>query len=459
MSASPFPPEHFDESESNAWRRRLAEVECFAQRTYTPSLAVFRRSQGCYHYTPEGRKLADFTSGVLVTNLGHHPRRWWARVWDYLGLDPHGLRAEADYLTAAALNAYNAATEVEILAAERLLANLRGAPGGSRLERIVWAASGSEAIQKALWAALEQRPGADILLATRRGFHGKKGLAGAVTGAEDDPDRDPRVRFIDFPREACLSLQRRLEPLDLAPFTAELQRLAREHPGRICAIITEPYLGGGGSYHPQPEYLQLLQRFCREHGALFVLDEIQSGFGRTGPMYAFTRYGIEPDLVVLGKAMANGVPVAAVAGPAAVFARLHYGQASDTWSANPLAAAATLATLDEFEQTDVLTRGVALSQVLSEELQRLESLPAVAHVRGEGLVWGVECAAVGQRSAADVASRIVRDAYLGDDKGRAIHLLGPLAERVIRVSPPLVMPPSEAAPYLQALQGIVAGLA
>lgn len=459
MPAVPFPPEHPDEGESNAWRRRLAAVECHAQRTYTPSLAVFRRSQGCYHYTPEGRKLADFTSGVLVTNLGHNSRRWWSRVLGYLGLDADALLGDGDFLSAAALNVYNAASELEIVAAERLLASLRAAPGGARLERIVWAASGSEAIQKALWAALDQRPAANILLATRRGFHGKKGLAGAVTGTEDDSDRDPRVRFIDFPREACVNVTRRQQPLDLAPFEAELQRVAAEHGGRIAALVTEPYLGGGGSYHPQPEYLQLLQRFCREQNALFILDEIQSGFGRTGPMYAFTHYGLEPDLVVLGKAMANGVPVAAVAGPADVFARMHYGEASDTWSANPLAAAATLATLDEFEQTDVLADARQVSEVVAQGLARLNELPAIAHVRGEGLVWGVECATLGQLSAEEVANRLVLDAYRGDRQGRAIHLLGPLAGRVIRVSPPLVMPTDEAADYLQALYRIVSDIA
>lgn len=459
MPAPPFPPEHPDESESNAWRRRLAAVESHGQRTYTPSLAVFHQSEGWFHFTAEGRRLADFTSGVLVTNLGHNPRRWWGRVFDYLELGPQAASAGGPFIRAAALNAYNAATQVEILAAERLLANLRRAPGGSRLERILWAASGSEAIQKALWAALDQRDGAQIILATRRGFHGKKGLAGAVTGTEHDSDRDPRVVFIDFPRDACLSVGQRKQPLDLGGFEAELQRVAREHSGTICALITEPYLGGGGSYHPQPEYLQLLQRFCREQGALFILDEIQSGFGRTGPMYAFTHYGLEPDLVVLGKAMANGIAVAAVAGPAAVFARLHYGEASDTWSANPLAAAATLATLDEFEQTDVLARGAALSQVLAEELLELEKLPAIAHVRGEGAVWGVECAAIGSSSAEEVANRIVRDAYLGDGQGRAIHLLGPLAGRVIRVSPPLVMPGDVAREYLHVLQRIAANVA
>src|SRR5262245_39793255 len=197
----PQPISHPGEDASNAIRRRLAKVEPHALRTFTPSLAVLAKSAGSYHWTPEGRKLADFTSGVLVMNLGHNPTRWWRRVKDYLGL--HDLKNAGEYLEAVTLNAYNAVTEVETLATERLVQLMQRQPGGARCEQVLWAASGSEAIQKALWAAIDRRPGQDIILSTRHGFHGKKGLAGAVTGCETDLDRDPRVKFISFPREEC----------------------------------------------------------------------------------------------------------------------------------------------------------------------------------------------------------------------------------------------------------------
>jgi 4-aminobutyrate aminotransferase-like enzyme len=290
--------QHPGEDESNDVRRRLAAIEPKALRTYTPTLAVLARSAGCYHWTPEGRKLADFTSGVLVANLGHNPTRWWQRVLDYMGLDK--LSSAGDFFMATTLTAYNAVTELEVQAAERLIANLQSQPGGSRLEQVVWSASGSEAVQKSLWAALDRRPGEDIILATRRGFHGKKGLSGAVTGTEHDPERDPRVRFLSFPTEECKNLERRRQPLDLAPYEAELEALWRQYGSRICCLVTEPYLGGGGSYHPQKEYLHLLQRFCREHDLVFILDEVQANFGRTGSMYAFSEYGVEPVIVVLG---------------------------------------------------------------------------------------------------------------------------------------------------------------
>ncbi len=457
------PIEHPGEEQSNDLRRRLQGIEPHCIRTFTPSLAVIARSEGSYHYTPEGRKLADFTSGVLVANLGHNPKRWWRRLLGYLQVDVAAVaggsqngHAGAEFLSAAPLTAYNAATETEVRASERLVDLMRKQPGGARCEQVLWAASGSEAVQKALWCALDRRPGQDMILATRYGFHGKKGLAGAVTGSEQDKDRDPRVRFIGFPREECNSLDRRREPLDLTKYRQELDGLWREHGSRICCLITEPYLGGGGSFHPQKEYLQLLERFCREHDILFIFDEVQANFGRTGELFAFTHYGVEPDITVLGKGLGNGVAVSAAVGRADLFANMHYGEGSDTWSGNPLSSAAVLATLDEYETTDVVAQGRELAKVIEAGLRRLAELPAVASVRGEGVVWGVECRAVGERSPAEVANACVKACYLGNDRGRAIHLLGPLAGKVIRVSPPLTMPAEECRDYLDTMYEIFA---
>ena len=448
--------QHDGEEKSNDIRCRLAAVEPHCLRTFTPSLAVLAKSAGSYHWTPEGRKLADFSSGVLVMNLGHNPTRWWQHVKDYLGL--HNLKEAGEFCEAVTLNAYNAVTEVETLATERLVALMQSQPGGARCEQVLWAASGSEAIQKALWAAIDRREGEEMILSTRHGFHGKKGLAGAVTGSEADKERDPRVKFLSFPREECISVARRRQPIDLAPYEAELNRLWSQHGSRICALITEPYLGGGGSFHPQKEYIQLLERFCREHDIIFILDEVQANFGRTGSLFAFTEYGVEPDIVVLGKGLGNGVAVSAAVGRADLFAAMHYGEGSDTWSANPLASAAVLATLDEYESTDVIAQAEKLSAVIERGLLKLTELTAIANIRGEGVVWGVECAAVGDLPADAVAQKVVELCYLGDEQGRAIHLLGPLAGKVIRVSPPLVMPCAEAEGYLGVMYRLIASI-
>ncbi len=438
------PVRHPGESKSNEVRGEIARREPVSLRTYTPSQLVIARSEGVFHWTPEGRRLYDFTSGVLVANLGHNPPDWQRRFAGYMGWSTGG---------ALPFTAYNAITTVEAEAVRRLAADLQARAGGERLQQVLWAASGSEAVQKALWAALAVDPKRDLIVATRDGFHGKKGLAEAVTGTEGDRNRDPRVRFISFPKEECRDVSCRGDAFDPAPYARELARLSSEFPARIACLITEPYLGGGGSYHPPRAYLQLLQDFCRTAGAVFILDEIQSNFGRTGNMYAFETYGLAPDIVVLGKGLANGVPTAAAVGRTDILGGLGYGEGSDTYSANPLGCAGVLATLDLFEARDVLGPARQVSGVIEAGLVRLKETSLVRHVRGEkgGMVWGIECADFGGRPAAEVANACVLAAYRGDERGRAVHLLGPLAKKVIRVAPPLVITEAEARDSLACL--------
>src|SRR6185503_19707571 len=145
----------------------------------------------------------------------------------------------AGYFAALPLTAYNALTPVETEASRRLAALLQGRPGGKRLEHVMWAASGSEAVQKALWAALARDRTRDMIVATRFGFHGKKGLAGAVTGSETDHDRDPRVRFISFPMAECADVSMRDRPFDPASYLRELEALKYQFGRKLSVIITE----------------------------------------------------------------------------------------------------------------------------------------------------------------------------------------------------------------------------
>jgi 4-aminobutyrate aminotransferase-like enzyme len=426
-------------------------MEPRSQRTFTPTQAVLARSAGVFHWTPEGRRLYDFSSGVLVSNLGHNPASWMRRFSGYLGWARAVAPDNRDdppegFFFALPMTTYNAVTALEIEASRKLLETLQSRPGGARLQQVMWAASGSEAIQKALWVALARDRTRDMIVATRFGFHGKKGLANAVTGSELDRDRDPRVRFISFPTTECADVSERGQPFDATTYRRELDALLTQFGRRLTAVITEPYLGGGGSYHPPAAYLQLLQAFCREHDLVFLLDEVQANFGRTGDLFAYETYGVEPDVVVLGKGLGNGVPVAAAVGRADLFASLDYGEASDTWSANPLCCAAVLATLEEFAAGDVLTGSRRASEVLEQALVKLKELPFVAHVRGEkgGMVWGVETCDCDGRSAAEWANDVVLACYRGDGR-EGIHLLGPLAKKVIRVAPPLVLTEAQAA--------------
>lgn len=447
------------ESRSNEVRETIATKEPVALRTFTPSQAVFSKSAGVFHWTADGRRLYDYSSGVLVANLGHNPKNWLKHFVGYLGWTPEVFEGGEGYSRLVPMTAYNAITEVEALAVDRLLANIRATSFGKRLDTVMWSASGSEAVIKSLWACLHRDESRDIILATRGGFHGKKGLAGAVTGSENDSDRDPRVRFISFPTDEIADVGQYGKPLDLSKYEAELQALHAEFGSRINCLITEPYLGGGGSYHPPNEYLQMLQAFCREHDIMFILDEVQSNFGRTGKMYAFEKYEIEPDFVTLGKGLGNGVAVSGVVGRGDVMNSLKYGEASDTWSANPIASAAVIATLDEFEQTDVLAHAAELTPVFFEGLNALKETGLISKVRGEGMVFGIECADFAGKPGADVANAIVQAAYLANGDQGGIHLLGPLAGKVLRVSPPMTITHEEAADSLDLLQSICRSLA
>lgn len=460
------PIQHLREEHSNADRAAISRVEPKSLRTFTPSQAVLAQSAGVYHWTPEGRRLYDFSSGVLVANLGHNPKQWMRLFMAYMGWREEKF-AEDDlnteqFFAAQPMTAYNAITQHEVQATQALVELLQACPGGQRLEQVLWAASGSEAIQKALWAALARDKSRNMILATRYGFHGKKGLAGAVTGSESDAERDPRVRFISFPMVECRDISLRNAAFEPGAYRKELDSILQQTGKRITALITEPYLGGGGSYHPPKAYLQLLQQFCRENDIVFILDEVQSNFGRTGSMFAFETYGLEPDIVVLGKGLGNGVPVAAAVGRREIFAALEYGEGSDTWSANPLCCAAVLATLDEFAARDVIAQCRRSSAVIEAGLVRLKELPFVANVRGElgGMVWGVEMKDHAGKSAAEWANAAVLACYRGQDDrgGDGIHLLGPLAKKVLRIAPPLTITESEAKDAMKLMVDLLAPL-
>ena len=399
--------QHDGEPKGNDLRERLARTTGCGQRTYTPTLAAVSRAAGCRVWTADGRELIDFASGVLVTNLGHAHARFEEKF--------------AEYSKDLPRSSYNFVTEIEIQAAERLLCST----GSGKMERVLWAASGSEAIQKALWASLDCDPKRRILLATRHGFHGKKGLAGEVSG---DTSVNPNVYFFSFPMG---------EDKPQAHYEEELAAIGKAFEGEIAAVITEPYLGAAGSWHPPAWYHPMVRKFCDDQGAALIWDEVQSCHGRTGHMYAFQGYGVEPDLLVLGKGLANGEPCAAVIGKGKYIDALTYGEASDTFSGNPRACAAVCAVLDVFEEEGILAHCREVAACCREKLDELvAAFPFLTAVRGEGLVFGLECA------SPESAQACVLEAYRGvDNKG--VHFLGPLAKKVLRVSPPLIITKAE----------------
>jgi len=399
--------QHPGEPKGNAIRKEWEKYVGRGLQTYTPTQMVVAKARGCALWTVDGRKLIDFTAGVLVSNLGYAHVRFEKLLKEYRKGMPR--------------NAYNMVTAAQTKASRGLVESM----GHTKAEKVLWAASGSEGIQKAMWTVLHRYPERKILVATRFGFHGKKGLAADVTG---ETSANPNVRFISFPM---------YEEQPESFYRKELDDLWAAHPGQIALLITEPYLGAKGSFHPPKWYHQLLQAWCNEHDIPFILDEVQSCFGRTGEMYAFQTYGVTPDLVVLGKGMANGEPAAAVVGRADLIDALDYGEASDTYSGSPSACAAVCATLEIFKKEKVVRNCQKMAKAMQKGLLALQKeFSFIKAIRGEGLVYGVEI------SNAETANRCVLDAYRGADK-RGVHFLGPLADKVLRVSPPLVITKEE----------------
>ncbi|MBI2423943.1 MAG: aspartate aminotransferase family protein [Candidatus Hydrogenedentes bacterium] len=395
--------EHQDETQGNALRNAFNEIVGKGQDTFTPTRVVISKAKGVHLWTADGRRLIDFTSGVLVCNLGYNHKGFEKRVKAYSKGLPR--------------NAYNMIAEIQVTASRRL----RESIGLPQADRVLWAASGSEGIQKAMWACLARYPERNIMVATRAGFHGKKGLANDVTG---EASANPDVRWLSFPLDASA---------DPEQFRGELDALWHTHANKIALLITEPYLGARGSFHPPKWYHPLLQDWCRRHDIPFIFDEVQACFGRTGEMYAFQTYGVQPDMVVLGKGLANGEPASAVVGRGDLIDALGYGGASDTFSGNPRACAAVCATLDIMEEEGVVEQARKTGKRLGEVLARLQQqFPFITAVRGEGMVYGVEMV------DGAIANRCVLEAYRASAE-TGVHFLGPLHGKVLRVSPPLVL--------------------
>ncbi len=398
---------HPDEDKGNQYRELWTKYVGRGQQTYTPSQIVVDKAQGAYLWTLDGRKLTDFTSGVLVSNLGYAHPKFETKFKEYYKQLPR--------------NTYNMISPVQVEASKRLIESF----GYSKAQKILWAASGSEGIQKAMWSALHRYPERNIIVATRHGFHGKKGLAADVTG---DTSPNPNVRWISFPMG---------EGYEQDFYEKELNQLWDNHKGKIALLITEPYLGAKGSYHPPKWYHQLLQHWCNEHDIPFIFDEVQSCFGRTGNMYAFQTYGVEPDLVVLGKGMASGEPASAVVGREDLIEALDYGEASDTFSGGSSACCAVCATMDVFEEDKIVEHVKKTQGKLKDILMKLkQEFPFIMDVRGEGFVYGVDCVSL------EIANKCVLEAYYGTGK-EGVHFLGPLAKKVIRISPPLIITEKE----------------
>ena len=220
MASTPIYIEN--DSRSNEIRKQTIDLIPKSHKTYTPTQLVVNRAEGARLWNPEGREFIDFSSGVLVANLGHN--------------HPYFEERYASYISNLPRNAYNMLTEIEVTAARRLIKNLNH----KKMEKVLWSTCGSAGIIKAIWSALQYHPDRHIILSTKYGFHGKKGLAGDITG---EKSKNPNVRWIDF---IMFTDQRDVpaQPSDQDHWIGQqLDALKQEYPNQISMLVTEPYLG------------------------------------------------------------------------------------------------------------------------------------------------------------------------------------------------------------------------
>jgi len=362
---------------------------------------VLDRGEGCYVWDVDGVRYLDLLGGIAVSALGHNHPELVAAVSKQVASQIH------------ISNFFTSRAQIEL--AERLL-SLAEAPAGSR---VFLTNSGTESLEAAI--KLARRTGRRGILAMAGAFHGRSTGALALTAkaAYREPFEPllPGVRHI--PYDDLDALEAALGP-------------------DVGAVVLEPIQGEAGVIEPHPGYLAGVRELTRRRGALMIVDEVQTGVGRTGDWFAFQAAGIGPDAMTLAKGLGGGVPIGALVtfGPE-VSAMLEPGMHGSTFGGNPLAAAAALAVLDTIERDGLLANATAMGHYFAEAVAALRH-PAISGTRGRGLLRAVTF----ERPIAAAVATQARDA------GFIINAVAPDA---IRLAPPLIIGRPEVDAFVSAL--------
>ncbi len=320
----------------------------------------------------EGRRFIDFAAGIAVLNTGHRHPKLVAAIQEQLGKFTH---------TAYQIVPY--ASYIEL--AERI----NQITPGTHAKKTTFFSTGAEAVENAIKIA-RVATGRSAVIAFSGAFHGRTMMGMALTGKVVPY----KVGFGPFPAEVYHAPF----PIDLHGVTTEdslnaLQTLfkADVDPKRVAAIILEPVQGEGGFYAAPKEFMQALRQLCDEHGILLIVDEVQSGFARTGKLFATEHFDVVPDLMTMAKSLAGGMPLSAVCGRAEVMDAAAPGGLGGTYAGNPLAVASALAVLDVIAEENLIERANMLGEKLKTRLHNLRAeVPQIADVRGLGSMVAAE---------------------------------------------------------------------
>jgi 4-aminobutyrate aminotransferase len=398
------------EQHASAADRVLAARQRYVARgVATPSLVV-ARAEGARVWDVDGREFLDFAGGIACQNLGHGPSAVLAAIHEQVDRYLH--------------QCFMVGTYEPYVDLCRRLDELW--PGDSETKSIL-VNSGAEAIENAvkIARAATGRPGVVVF---DRAFHGRTSLTMAMT-AKLVYKQGFGPLATDVYRTAApypfrgVSTEDALESLDLL-FRQDVD------PRSIACVVLEPVQGEGGFIPMPPEFVQALRRICDEHGIVYVDDEVQAGCGRTGTLWAIEQLGVEPDLLVSGKTLGGGLPLAAVTGRAELMDTVHVGGLGGTFGGNPVACAAALAVLDELTAPGFSERAEHVGSLLRARLEEIAARrPVVGEVRGLGPMLALEL----REPTPDAAKATTAAAY---EKGLLLLACG-LDGNVIRLLPPL----------------------
>jgi len=379
-------------------------------KTYKRFPIVITKGKGCNLWDKEGKKYTDFVSGIAVCNLGHaHPKVSKA------------LTKQADLLLHVS-NLYY--TEPQIELASLLTEN-------SFADRVFFCNSGAEANEAAIKLArkyFQDKGEANRykIISMEKSFHGRTMATLSATGQDKIKKGFDPV----------------LEGFDYVPFN-DIDALRKKVGPSTCAVLLEPIQGEGGVRCPDPEYLKAVRRLCDETDALLIFDEIQTGMGRTGKLFAYEHFGIEPDIMTLAKALANGLPIGAMLAIEDVAEAFGPGSHASTFGGTPIVTAASIQVVRTILEEDILPHGVEMGAYFKQKLSWLKSRhESIVDVRGMGLLLGMKLKGEGDA--------IVRSCM---EKG---FLINCIQGNILRFIPPLIVGKEEIDALVACLDEILA---
>jgi 4-aminobutyrate aminotransferase len=409
---------------SAAERVREKRTRYIPRGVSTPSLVV-ERAEGAHVWDVDGREYLDFAGGIACQNLGHGHPAVTAAIHQQVDRYLHQCFMVGTY-------------EPYVDLCRRLDEVW---PGAAETKSVL-VNSGAEAVENAVKIA-RAATGRDAVVVFDRAFHGRTNLTMAMTAKlvykqgfgplGTDIHRAPAP----YPYRG-VSTDDALRGLELL-FAQDVD------PGAVAAIVLEPVQGEGGFIPMPAEFVQALRRICDDHGILYVDDEVQSGCGRTGAVWAIEQLGVEPDILVAGKTLGGGLPLASVTGRAEVMDAVHPGGLGGTFGGNPVACAAALAILDELTATGFRERAEEIGGLLRRRLEEMAARqPVVGEVRGLGAMLALELA----DPSPDAAKATTAAAF---ERGLLLLSCG-VHGNVIRLLPPLTATDEELEHGLELLE-------